>query len=102
MVVFVLPKKRSYRKLYRRWFDSSIDVLTDRYNLKVRAPISSAQSCGRGKIRYAGRLAAMNGGTCKDTNPLALKYNIKKTMHLRESQLFELTLFPYELLPVFT
>ena len=43
MIVFILPKKRSYRKLYRRWFDSSIDVLTDRYNLKVRAPISSAQ-----------------------------------------------------------
>ena len=29
MVVFILPKKRSYRKLYRRWFDPSIDVLTD-------------------------------------------------------------------------
>ena len=28
MVVFILPKKRSYRKLYRRWFDSSVDVLT--------------------------------------------------------------------------
>ncbi len=29
MVVFVLPEKRSYRKLNRRWFDSSVDVLTD-------------------------------------------------------------------------
>lgn len=34
MVVFILLEKRSYRKLYGRWFDSRIDMLTDGYDLK--------------------------------------------------------------------
>ena len=42
MIVFILSEKRSYRKLYRRWFDSSIDVLTDRNDLESKAKISSA------------------------------------------------------------
>lgn len=42
MVVFILSEKRSYRKLNRRWFDSSIDVLTDRNDLEIKAKISSA------------------------------------------------------------
>lgn len=46
MVVFVLFEKRSYRKLYRRWFDPSIDVLTDGYDLGKPGKISSARICG--------------------------------------------------------
>ena len=46
MIVFKLPEKRSYRKFYGRWFDSSIDVLTDGYNLERQTEISSTHSCG--------------------------------------------------------
>ena len=51
MVVFVLPKQRSYRKLYRRRFDSSIDVLTDGYNLGAQTKISSAESSTHADLR---------------------------------------------------
>lgn len=34
MIVFILPEKRGYRKLYGRWFNSSVYVLTDGYDLK--------------------------------------------------------------------
>ena len=54
MIVFVLPEKGGYRKLYRRWFDSSIDVLTDRNDLETQTKISSTHVCGRWKtIRQA-------------------------------------------------
>lgn len=46
MIVFILPEKRSYRKLYRRWFDPSVDMLTDGYDLVESTKISSAHSCG--------------------------------------------------------
>lgn len=49
MIVFILPEKRSYRKLYRRWFDSSIDVLTDGYDLKSQTKISSTTLAAEGK-----------------------------------------------------
>ena len=46
MIVFVLPEKRCYRKLYGRWFDSSIDVLTNGYDLNKQREISSVHRCG--------------------------------------------------------
>ena len=43
MVFFKLPKKGGYRQLYGRWFDSSIDVLTNGYDLK--SPTNVSYSC---------------------------------------------------------
>ena len=45
MIVFILSKEQCHRKLYGRWLDPSIDVLTNRYDLQSVGDVSSTNNC---------------------------------------------------------